>query len=61
MKPEMKIVGRRKPPQGGVAAADNLLRALVELRKGKPGIPKGVHRFKTHEEKDAWILKMLAR
>lgn len=26
-----------------------------------PFIPKGVYRFKTHEEADAWTLKMLTR
>lgn len=61
MKGEMKIVGRRRPSRGGIEAADNLLQALVELRKGKPFIPKGVYRFKTHEEKDEWTRKMLAR
>jgi hypothetical protein len=24
-------------------------------------MPKGVYRFKTHEEADAWMIKMLAR
>ena len=61
MKGEMKVVGRRHPPRGGLEAAANLLRAVVELRKGKPFIPKGVYRFKTHEEKDEWTRKMLAR
>jgi hypothetical protein len=31
------------------------------LRAGRPFIPRGVHRFRMHEEKDAWTLKMLAR
>jgi hypothetical protein len=59
---EMKIVGRRVPrTDGNILAAQGLFEIAVMLRKGKPSIPKGVHRFRSHEEKDAWILKMLTR
>lgn len=61
MKQEMKVVGRRRPPSGGINAAANLLELAVALRKGKPFIPRGVWRFKSFEEKDAWTLKMLSR
>jgi hypothetical protein len=61
MKAEMKIVGRRKPNSGGILAVEGFFRLTAELRAGKPFIPKGVYRFKTHEEKDAWTLKMLTR
>lgn len=57
----MKIVGRRKPVQGGILAAEGFFRLTAELRAGKPFIPKGVYRFKTHEELDEWTLKMLTR
>ncbi len=57
----MKTVGRRRPSTGGLEAADSLLRLVVELRRGKPFIPRGVYRFHSHEEKDQWILKMLSR
>ena len=35
----------------------------VELHKAfkHRWMPKGVYRFKTHEEADAWMTKMLAR
>jgi hypothetical protein len=46
---------------GGLESTDALLRLVVELRRGKPFIPRGVHRFSSHEEKDQWILKMLSR
>jgi hypothetical protein len=58
---EMKIVGRRRPSRGGIEAAAPLLQLAADLRKGKPFIPRGVWRFRSFEEKDAWTLKMLAR
>jgi hypothetical protein len=61
VKPEMKVVGKRRGSQGGLAAADGFLKLVCELRAGRPFIPRGVYRFRTHEEKDAWTLKMLAR
>jgi hypothetical protein len=61
MKPEMKVVGRRRPGQGGILAAEDFFRLTAELRAGKLFIPKGVYRFKTHEELDEWTLKMLTR
>ena len=57
----MKVVGRRKPPSGGLVEANNLLELVVRLRGDKPFIPKGVYRFKSFEEKDAWTLKMISR
>jgi hypothetical protein len=58
---EMKIVGRRRPSRGGLDEANRFLHLVADLRKGKPFIPRGVHRFTSHEEKDAWTLKMLSR
>ena len=56
----MKVLGRRSPGRG-LQYADGLLKLVLELRGGKPFIPKGVYRFHSHEEKDAWTLKMLTR
>ena len=56
----MKVLGRRSPGQG-LQYADGLLKLVLELRGDKPFIPKGVYRFHSHEEKDAWTLKMLTR
>jgi hypothetical protein len=61
VKPEMKIVGRRRGSQHGLVAADGFLKLVGTLRARRPFIPRGVRRFRTHEEKDAWTLKMLAR
>ncbi len=60
MKGEMKVVGRRKPATG-LQAMEGLMRTAAMLREGKPFIPRGVYRFRSHDEKDAWALKMLTR
>lgn len=56
----MKVVGRRAW-RGGLAAAADLLELALRLRGDKPFIPRGVHRFATFEESDAWSLTMLTR
>jgi hypothetical protein len=57
----MKIVGKRRPHRGGVEKAAGFLELVIALRGKKPFIPKGVHRFKSFEESEAWTLKMLTR
>lgn len=59
--PEMKIVGRRLKSRGGLSAANGFLKLVVTLRQGKPFVPKGVYRFHSQEELDAWTLKMITR
>jgi hypothetical protein len=56
----MKVVGQRRW-RGGLAAAAGLLELSLRLRGDKLFIPKGVHRFASFEESDAWLLKMLTR
>lgn len=56
----MKVVGRRQW-RSGLAAAAGLLDLALRLRGNKPFIPKGVHRFASFEESDAWFLTMLTR
>jgi hypothetical protein len=58
---EMKILGRRRPSRGGLEAAAPLLDLVIRLRGSRPFIPKGVHRFKTFEESEAWSIRMMAR
>ncbi len=60
-RPEMKVVGRKQGVRGGLVGADAMQRLATELRKGKPFMPKGVFRFKSFEEADAWKLRMLTR
>ena len=57
----MKVVGRRRLTRGGLDAANGFLKLVIALRQGKPFVPRGVYRFRSHEEKDEWTLKMLTR
>ena len=56
-----KTVGRRKQSSGGLMVTDNLLKLVIALRGNKPFYPRGVYKFKSFEEKEAWALKMKAR
>ena len=57
----MKIVGRRQPYSGGLAGLQGFLELCARLRGDRPFLPRGVYRFKTHEEADEWTLRMLTR
>jgi len=59
--PSMKVVGRQRLAKADVVAIDGMQKLAHELRRGRPFIPKGVWRFKSFEEADAWTLKMLTR
>jgi len=56
----MKVVGRRRW-KSRLADAAALLDLSVRLRGEKPFVPKGVHRFESFEESDAWLLRMMTR
>ncbi len=57
-----KVAGKRSFSRGsGVEANDGFLRLVLSLRGNKPFIPKGVYRFKTFQESDTWMIKMMAR
>jgi hypothetical protein len=56
----MKVVGRRRWPSGLLASA-RLLQLNLSLRGHKPFLPRGLHRFRSFEESDQWILKMMTR
>ncbi len=59
---KIKIVGKRS---GGIAPtldnAEILLNTMRQLRGGKGICPRGVYRFKTFEEADEWMLRMIAQ
>jgi hypothetical protein len=57
---EMKVVGSRRS-RGGLLNAAPFLKMIISLRGKKPFIPKGVHRFSSFEESQAWSIKMMAR
>jgi hypothetical protein len=58
-----KTVGRRRPTTDFAKAAVDIQNASIGFHKvfKAPFFPKGVYRFKTHEEADAWHWKMLTR
>jgi hypothetical protein len=58
-----KTVGRRTAPADPFAFGMALQKTSVELSKafGSCGVPRGVFRFHSHEEADAWLMKQLIR
>jgi hypothetical protein len=58
---QLKTLGRRRRSRGGLAAAAPLRDLVIDLRRGKPFIPEGLHRFLTFEESPAWSLQMMSR
>jgi hypothetical protein len=55
----MKTLGKRKIEGRPLKDAEILLRTIRRLR-GDALTEKGVFRFKTHEEADRWMTKMIA-
>jgi hypothetical protein len=59
-----KVVGRRHPPKDGLALteAQSAANALAWKRAfGTLRIPRGVYRFRTHEQADEWLWEKLTR
>jgi hypothetical protein len=58
-----RFVGRRTGPPDSLTTGMQLqvLGAALHQTFKHRWMPKGVYRFKTHEEADAWMTKMLAR
>jgi hypothetical protein len=58
-----RFVGRRTHPPNSLRAGMQLQATAAQLHQAfkHRWMPKGVYRFKTHEEADAWMTKMLAR
>ncbi len=57
-----KTVGRRGPPNPFSLRGET----KEDMRAWRrafptPFVPKGVYRFRSHEEADKWMLKMIAR
>ena len=57
----MRVVGRRQPYSGGLEGMRGFQEMMIHLRGDHPFVPRGVYRFKSHEELDEWTLKMLTR
>jgi len=58
-----RFVGRRTGTPDGLRAGMQLQETAAQLHKAfkHRWWPKGVYRFKTHEEADEWMMRMLAR
>ena len=59
-----KVVGHRRAPTDGLAAGE--AQRIADARAWKRAlrtlpVPKGVYRFRTHEEADQWLWQMLTR
>jgi hypothetical protein len=58
----MKVLGHRREPQPSPENMEAIQKLAVELRGPRRlFVPRGVYRFKSHEEADAWLMKMLTR
>jgi hypothetical protein len=57
----VKTLGRRTRLRSGLSVAAPLLDLVIRLRRARPFIPKGVHRFRSFEESAAWSIRMMAR
>jgi hypothetical protein len=57
----MRVVGRRGEPKPTPENMEALQKLLLDLRGKRRFLPRGVYRFKTHEEADAWQREMLTR
>ncbi|MBI4196666.1 MAG: hypothetical protein HY539_02475 [Deltaproteobacteria bacterium] len=56
----MKVVTKRKGRENPIEDARILQKTLNQIR-GDALVPRGVYRFKTFEEADEWMTKMIAR
>jgi len=58
-----RLVGRRTKTPDALSTATSNKAEAIAWRKAFGGlrVPRGVHRFKTHEEADQWLWRMIAR
>jgi hypothetical protein len=58
-----RFVGRRTKTPDALSLVGSTKADSIAWRKAFGGvrIPRGVHRFKTHEEADQWLWRMIAR
>jgi hypothetical protein len=57
--PVGKTVGRRRAPKDSLSYALGLQRISNALSPSR--IPRGVYRFRSHEEADAWLMDHMTR
>jgi len=58
-----RIVGRRTKTPDALSTVTSNKAESIAWRKAFGGVrvPRGVHRFKTHQEADQWLLRMITR
>jgi hypothetical protein len=58
-----RLVGRRTKTPDALSTATSNKAEAIAWRKAFGGVrvPRGVYRFKTHEEADQWLWQMIAR
>ncbi len=58
-----RFVGRRTKTPDGLSLAGSTKADAIAWRKAFGGlrVPRGVYRFKTHEEADEWLWRMITR
>jgi len=58
-----RFVGRRTKTPDGLSLAGSTIQDSIAWRKAFGGlrVPRGVYRFKTHEEADEWLWRMITR
>jgi hypothetical protein len=57
----VRTVGRRTKAESALADQGRLARTAALLRGGPGLVPRGVYRFTSFEEADAWMTRMMAR
>jgi hypothetical protein len=58
-----RVVGRRTKTPDALSTATSTKANSIAWRKAFGGVrvPRGVYRFKTHEEADQWLMRMITR
>jgi hypothetical protein len=58
-----RVVGRRTKAPDPLSLAGNSKADAIAWRRALGGfrVPRGVHRFRSHEEADEWLWRMIAR
>ena len=61
--PVDRLVGRRTQPRDALSTSSSRKADAIAWRRALGGIPvpRGVHRFRTHQEADDWLWRMIAR
>jgi hypothetical protein len=58
-----RVVGRRRRMSDALSSASSRKVDAIAWQRalGGTGVPRGVHRFRTHKEADDWLWRMIAR